>query len=73
MAQCLSLLSDLKLGHYMKIPPRAMFLSQIWGSIVGGVFNYAMMVIIINANSGYLDGSVPDKTGLWSGYNTQTF
>jgi OPT family oligopeptide transporter len=73
MAQCLALLSDLKLGHYMKIPPRAMFLSQIWGTIVGGVFNYVMMIVIINAQRDYLDGSKVDQTGLWSGYQPQIF
>ena len=29
MAQALYFLSDLKLGHYMKIPPRAMFIIQV--------------------------------------------
>ena len=28
--------SDLKLGHYMKIPPRAMFCCQIVGMVVAG-------------------------------------
>ncbi|KAK2640103.1 hypothetical protein Ddye_027898 [Dipteronia dyeriana] len=28
MAQALSFLSDFKLGHYMKIPPRSMFIVQ---------------------------------------------
>jgi hypothetical protein len=30
MAQALSFTSDFKLGHYMKIPPRPMFLCQVW-------------------------------------------
>lgn len=29
MAQAVSFLSDFKLGHYMKIPPRSMFLVQV--------------------------------------------
>lgn len=29
MAQALSFLSDFKLGHYMKIPPRSMFIVQV--------------------------------------------
>ena len=29
MAQALSFLGDFKLGHYMKIPPRAMFMAQV--------------------------------------------
>ncbi|XP_050248507.1 oligopeptide transporter 1-like [Quercus robur] len=34
MAQALYFLSDLKLGHYMKIPPRAMFIIQFSGTLV---------------------------------------
>jgi hypothetical protein len=26
----LSFLADLKLGHYMKIPPRCMYVAQVW-------------------------------------------
>ena len=31
----LSLAVDLKLGQYLKIPPRVMFLTQLWGTILG--------------------------------------
>ena len=34
MAQALTFTSDFKLGHYMKIPPRLMFLGQVIASIV---------------------------------------
>lgn len=30
MSQAVSFLSDFKLGHYMKIPPRSMFLVQVY-------------------------------------------
>ena len=29
MSQALTFLGDFKLGHYMKIPPRAMFMAQV--------------------------------------------
>lgn len=29
MSQAVSFLSDFKLGHYMKIPPRSMFIVQV--------------------------------------------
>lgn len=29
MVQALSFLGDFKLGHYMKIPPRSMFMAQV--------------------------------------------
>ncbi|KAH9911356.1 OPT oligopeptide transporter [Epithele typhae] len=36
MAQALQFTSDFKLGHYMKIPPRAMFFSQVVAAVVAG-------------------------------------
>jgi OPT family oligopeptide transporter len=69
--QCKELLSDLKLGIYLKIPPRSMFTAQLWGTFVGGVFNYATMLLIINARREYLDGSVNDPSGLWTGLGAQ--
>ncbi|KAF9611880.1 hypothetical protein IFM89_036663 [Coptis chinensis] len=39
MAQAVSFLSDFKLGHYMKIPPRSMFLVQIIGTMIAGTVN----------------------------------
>ncbi|KAL6633728.1 hypothetical protein ACP70R_026399 [Stipagrostis hirtigluma subsp. patula] len=39
MSQAVSFLSDFKLGHYMKIPPKSMFLVQFVGTIVAGTVN----------------------------------
>ncbi|XP_057950815.1 oligopeptide transporter 9 isoform X2 [Malania oleifera] len=39
MTQALSFLADFKLGHYMKIPPRTMFMAQVLGSLIA-VFIY---------------------------------
>ncbi|XP_022927192.1 oligopeptide transporter 3-like isoform X2 [Cucurbita moschata] len=38
----LSFLSDLKLGHYMKIPPRCMYTAQLVGTCVAGTINLAV-------------------------------
>ncbi|KAI3897024.1 hypothetical protein MKX03_015848 [Papaver bracteatum] len=38
-SQAVSFLSDFKLGHYMKIPPRSMFLVQLIGTIIAGTVN----------------------------------
>ncbi|XP_078177713.1 oligopeptide transporter 3-like [Carex rostrata] len=35
----LSFLADLKLGHYMKIPPRCMYTAQLVGTFVSGIVN----------------------------------
>ncbi|XVF15935.1 hypothetical protein REPUB_Repub09cG0198700 [Reevesia pubescens] len=34
MKQGIAFLQDFKLGHYMKIPPRAMFIAQVGGTII---------------------------------------
>jgi OPT family oligopeptide transporter len=36
MTQALTFLQDFKLGHYMKIPPRAMFHAQMVGTVIAG-------------------------------------
>ncbi|KAF0512121.1 opt family small oligopeptide transporter [Gigaspora margarita] len=73
MTQCLLFVQDLKLGHYMKVPPRNMFISQIWGTLVGCFVNYWTLLIIINAKRPYLDGTTTDPTGQWVGLHAQIF
>ncbi|PPR94024.1 hypothetical protein GOBAR_AA26634 [Gossypium barbadense] len=41
MVQALTFVSDFKLGHYMKIPPRSMFTAQMVGTLVA-VFVYTI-------------------------------
>ncbi|XP_059629773.1 oligopeptide transporter 4-like [Cornus florida] len=41
MSQAVSFLNDFKLGHYMKIPPRSMFIVQCVGTILAGTINIA--------------------------------
>ncbi|XP_061358440.1 oligopeptide transporter 4-like [Gastrolobium bilobum] len=51
MSQAVSFLSDFKLGHYMKIPPRSMFLVQFIGTILAGTINIGVawwLLISIN-------------------------
>ncbi|KAG9041979.1 hypothetical protein FS837_011505 [Tulasnella sp. UAMH 9824] len=36
MAQALTFASDMKLGHYMKIPPRPMFWAQVIATVIAG-------------------------------------
>ncbi|XP_052191094.1 oligopeptide transporter 4-like [Diospyros lotus] len=42
MTQAISFLSDFKLGHYMKIPPRSMFLVQFIGTMLAGTINLSV-------------------------------
>ena len=47
LAQSLDLVSDLKLAHYMKIPPRSMFFCQLYGTLVAAVTNYAAFRFVL--------------------------
>ncbi|XP_030459049.2 oligopeptide transporter 4 [Syzygium oleosum] len=49
MAQAVSFLNDFKLGHYMKIPPRSMFLVQFIGTILSGTINIAVAWWLLNS------------------------
>jgi OPT family small oligopeptide transporter len=43
MGQALYFAQDLKLGHYMKVPPRVMFSSQLVASILSAIIQIAVM------------------------------
>ncbi|KAI0955058.1 hypothetical protein AcW1_006752 [Taiwanofungus camphoratus] len=45
----IGLAGDLKIGQYLKIPPRAMFVTQVWGTILGAAVNYAVMASVVDA------------------------
>ncbi|GJE91208.1 oligopeptide transporter [Phanerochaete sordida] len=61
---------DLKMGQYLKIPPRVMFLTQVWGTILGAVINYVVMISIVDAQRDILLN--PLGTNVWSGQSTQS-
>jgi OPT family oligopeptide transporter len=44
MTQALYFAQDLKLGHYMKVPPRVMFLSQL----VASIWSAILQVLVLN-------------------------
>ncbi|KAG6025820.1 hypothetical protein E4U41_001447 [Claviceps citrina] len=44
MSQALSFVSDLKFGHYMKIPPRTMF----WAQVVATTLSCLVQIIVLN-------------------------
>ncbi|KAF4602800.1 hypothetical protein EYR40_006017 [Pleurotus pulmonarius] len=69
--QTLYMLQDLKLGQYIKLPPRMTFVAQIAGSIVGSIFNYTMMKVIVSNNREVLKD--PIGTRVWSGWIIQGY
>src|SRR5690606_16950973 len=46
--QALAFTADLKLGHYMKIPPRMMFMAQVVSTFIAGIINLATANWLIN-------------------------
>ncbi|CAL0313265.1 unnamed protein product [Lupinus luteus] len=48
MKQAIFFLQDFKLGHYMKIPPRAMFAAQVLGTVIGAVVHFVTAWWLMN-------------------------
>ncbi|KAF9903593.1 hypothetical protein EC991_003505 [Linnemannia zychae] len=68
-----SILLDQKIGHYMKVKPRATFFAQIWGSLIGAPVNFAVIRWVIDTKRPYLDGTKKDPLGQWSGQSPQLY
>lgn len=66
-----SVSTDLKLGEYLKIPPRIMLWTQMYGIVLGGFINYAILSSIISANRGLL--AEGNGNSSWSGATMQAF
>ncbi|KAG5933616.1 hypothetical protein E4U60_004362 [Claviceps pazoutovae] len=71
ISNCVNLCGDLKMGEYLKIPPRVMFLTQIYGTVLEGFVNYAVMVSIVGAHRELLTES--DGSAVWSGASIQSY
>ncbi|KAJ5631296.1 OPT oligopeptide transporter [Penicillium longicatenatum] len=71
ISNAVSLSNDLKMGEYLKIPPRVMFLTQIWGTILGGFINYAVMISIVAKNKEVLNSA--NGSNSWSGATLQAY
>ncbi|KAI1488116.1 OPT oligopeptide transporter protein-domain-containing protein [Biscogniauxia mediterranea] len=52
MSQALSFVSDLKFGHYMKIPPRTMFMAQV----VATTLSCFIQIAVLNFALGNIEG-----------------
>jgi OPT family small oligopeptide transporter len=70
MAQALYFIQDLKLGHYMKVPPRVMFWSQLIASIWSAVVQIAVMNWALGAISGICE---EDQANGYSCPNAKVF
>ncbi|KAK9677388.1 hypothetical protein RND81_11G139900 [Saponaria officinalis] len=66
MAQAVSFLSDFKLGHYMKIPPRSMFLVQFIGTILAGTINIAVAWWLLESVHNICDDALLPANSPWT-------
>lgn len=66
------MLQDQKIGHYMHIPPRTVFFSQIFRTILGAPINYGVVRWILNTKGDYLTGPKKDPLNQWTGQSSQS-
>ncbi|ODV84329.1 hypothetical protein CANARDRAFT_201006 [[Candida] arabinofermentans NRRL YB-2248] len=71
------LLQDQKIGMYNRIPPKAVFFSQLFGDIIGVPFNYIALRWVLKNKMEYLRGEKQDPLRQWTGqslvgYNSNT-
>ena len=60
MYQAVTFSSDLKLGHYMKIPPRPMFLCQVIATIIAGTVQLGVQAWMFEHIPDFCDPSQKD-------------
>jgi OPT family small oligopeptide transporter len=70
MSQALYFVQDLKLGHYMKVPPRVMFWSQVVATIWSGIVQIAVMNWALGAIK---DVCTPDAVNHFTCPNAKVF
>ena len=57
----------------MKIPPRHLFLCQVYGTALGSITNYSLIKGVIAAKRPYLDGTLIDPSAQWTGRRVEIF
>jgi hypothetical protein len=65
--RALLMLQDQKIGHYMHIPPRAVFFSQLFGSFIGIPINYGVIRWVLRTKTEFLNGTADDPNHQWTG------
>jgi OPT family oligopeptide transporter len=65
------LLKDLKLAQFAHLSPRTTFFVQLMGSTCGAVFNYIIMVSIVDNQATILKSI--EGSNIWSGQNLQQY
>ncbi|XP_045793366.1 oligopeptide transporter 5-like [Trifolium pratense] len=66
MVQALGFLEDLKLGHYMKIPPKSMFIVQLVGTVVSSSVHFGTAWWLLTSIENICDESLLPKGSPWT-------
>ncbi|KAL3844994.1 hypothetical protein ACJIZ3_002397 [Penstemon smallii] len=66
MKQALIFLQDLKLGHYMKIPPRAMFMAQVVGTLISALVHLGTAWWLMDTVPNICDRAVLPSGSPWT-------
>ncbi|KAI0426012.1 OPT oligopeptide transporter protein-domain-containing protein [Xylaria sp. FL1042] len=61
MSQALSFVADLKFGHYMKIPPRTMFMAQVVATTISCFIQVAVLNFALSNIDGVCDITQPQR------------
>ncbi|PBK98438.1 OPT oligopeptide transporter [Armillaria gallica] len=70
MTQALQFTSDFKLGHYMKIPPRIMFLAQVLAAVIAGTTQLGVQTWLFENIE---DICTPNQKDGWTCPSTEVF
>ncbi|KAF2772894.1 OPT superfamily oligopeptide transporter [Teratosphaeria nubilosa] len=60
----------LKVGQYTKVPPRVMFATQVYATLLGAALNYVVMTVIVTSQRAILEDSAGNN--IWSGTYMQS-
>ncbi|PKA55841.1 Oligopeptide transporter 5 [Apostasia shenzhenica] len=71
--QALTLLSDLNLGHYMKIPPRSMFISQLAGTVIAAAVYFGTAWMLLSNVKNICDTNSLPPGSPWTCPNDNVF
>ncbi|GAA0146835.1 hypothetical protein LIER_36392 [Lithospermum erythrorhizon] len=73
MKQALAFLQDFKLGHYMKIPPRAMFMAQVVGTLLSAFVHLVTAWWLMETIPDICDRTLLPPSSPWTCPNDHVF
>ncbi|KAE9619664.1 putative oligopeptide transporter, OPT superfamily [Lupinus albus] len=73
MSQALGFLGDFKLGHYMKIPPKSMFMAQLVGTIVASIVHFSTAWWLLTSIKNICDETLLPEGSPWTCPNDSVF